>query len=188
MSIKNLLKWDEYFFNICESVSKNSKCLSRRIGAILVNDHSIISTGYNGPPRGVPHCNERYIIDPVIRSLIQSKGKNPDDKKYHNICPRNVAEFKSGEGLEFCIAGHSERNALNNAARNGIKTKGSLLYMSCGVPCSNCLIEIINAGVDEIIITAMSFYDSSSTYLLKHSKLKVRIFEHLKDKKDSWVY
>ena len=177
--MSNVKRWDEYFYNVCKAVEANSVCLSRHIGAVLVRDKSIISTGYNGPPRGIPHCNERYIIDSEIRALIKSKGKDPDNPKYHNTCPRYVAGFKSGEGLGYCVAGHAERNALNNAARHGIATKGATLMMSCGVPCSPCLVEIINCGIVEIVITKKSFYDSSAKYLLDNSDLKVRIFEHL---------
>ena len=54
----NQLQWDLYYLRIAKTVSENSKCLSRKIGAVLVKDNSIISTGYNGPPRGVKHCNE----------------------------------------------------------------------------------------------------------------------------------
>jgi len=178
--MSNVKRWDEYFYNVCKAVEANSVCLSRHIGSVLVKDKSIISTGYNGPPRNIPHCNERYIIDAEIRALVKSKGKNPDNPKYHNVCPRYTAGFKSGEGLGYCVAGHAERNALNNAARHGIATKGTTLYMSCGVPCSPCLVEIINCGVEEIVITKKSFYDSSAKYLLDNSDLKVRIFEHLK--------
>ncbi len=181
-------RWDKYFYNICVAVSKNSTCLSRQIGSILVKDKSIISTGYNGPSRGIPHCNERYVIDSEIRALIKSKGKDPDNTKYHSICPRYVAGFKSGEGLEYCIAGHAERNALNNAARHGIVTKGAKLFMTCGIPCKDCLTEIINCGIEEIIITKETFYDGSSKYLLENSNLKYRIFEHLKGKKDNGEY
>ena len=149
--MSDLKRWDEYFYNVCKAVEANSVCLSRQIGSVLVMDKSIISTGYNGPPRGIPHCNERYIIDSEIRALIKSKGKDPDNPKYHNTCPRYIAEFKSGEGLTYCVAGHAERNALINAARLGIETRGfehdpTTLYMSCGIPCTPCMVEILNGN------------------------------------------
>jgi len=63
-------KWDLYFHSICIAVASKSPCLSRKIGAILVRDHSIVSTGYNGPPRGVPHCgHERFMKDKVLQNL-----------------------------------------------------------------------------------------------------------------------
>jgi dCMP deaminase len=168
-----ITNWDEYFYNVSITVGRNSKCLSRRIGAVLVEDKSIISTGYNGPPRGIPTCDMRWQIDSVFRE----KYKDVDFSK--KICPRKSIGFKSGQGLEICVAGHAERNALINAARNGIKTKGTTLYMSCGVPCSACLVEIINAGVVEIVVTSMRTYDESAMYLLENSDLKIRLYDFL---------
>src|SRR5574340_996865 len=62
-------QWDNYFLKICSEVSENSKCLSRKVGAILVRENRILCTGYNGPPSGVPHCGERYELD---QNLIQA--------------------------------------------------------------------------------------------------------------------
>lgn len=173
-------KWDEYFHNMCIAVSKNSKCLSRQIGSVLVRDKSIISTGYNGPSIGVPHCGDRHKYD--IKLLGEYKRIDPHFDEFITTtkCPRQILGFKSGEGLDWCVAGHSERNSLINAAKNGISTKGTSLYMDCGVPCTPCLVEIINAGVSEIIITKFSYYDLSSEYLLKNSNLLCRVFSHIK--------
>lgn len=95
---------------------------------------------------------------------------------FHNF----AIDLGDGSGIfsHNCVAGHSERNALINAARNGISTKGTTLYMSCGIPCSPCLVEIINAGVKEIVVTKLNdWYDSSSEYLLKNSGLEYRLFD-----------
>ena len=74
----------------------------------------------------------------------------------------------------------AERNALINAARMGIQTKDCYLYMDCGVPCTPCLVEIINAGIKEIIITELKFYDQSSQYLLKEADdLQVRLYSSI---------
>lgn len=178
--IKKMLTSDEWYYNMCEEVSKKSKCLSRNIGAILVVDKTMVNQGYNGPPRGVPHCWERYRIDPALRDMLKGRGIDPDSPENIIRCPRQTAGFKSGEGLEWCVAGHGERNALINAAREGIRTKGAKLYMNCGVPCTPCLVEIINAGIEEIIVTKMEFYDVSSKYLLDNSDLKCRVYNHLK--------
>jgi dCMP deaminase len=175
--------WDEYFLNICKEVGKNTKCMSRQIGAILVNDKSIISTGYNGPPRGVPHCNQRPHYDLALREKLLQVGEEswlgPGDGSLLNDldkCPRQAMKFRSGEGLHWCVAGHAERNVLINAARNGICTKGTIMYMDCEIPCSPCLIEIINSGVEGIVVTGLGYYDVSAEYLIKNSKLKVREF------------
>lgn len=179
--------WDEWFYNMCLEVAANSKCHARKIGAILVRDKSIIATGYNGPPRGVPTCDQRWIIDKKFADKYAEAYKNflNGGKEIKGVCPRRVIGFPSGQGLEICPAGHAERNALINAARHGIKTKGTqeeptTLYMSCGIPCSPCLVEIINAGVTEIVITGISIYDQTAEYLLQNSNLKIRLFNFLK--------
>jgi len=186
-------RWDRYYYGLCKEVAKNSQCLSRKIGAILVKDKSIVSTGYNGPPRGVRTCDERWLNDKKLREAggFETPDTNVDKDEFQaiynarleGICPRYIAEmgFKSGEGLEWCVAGHAERNALINAARAGIATKGLKIYMDCGVPCTPCLVEIINAGIEEIIVTKMTFYDQSSEYLLKESGIAIRVYDHLKE-------
>ena len=173
---------DRWFFNLCLEVGSNSKCLSRKIGAVLVRDKSVISTGYNGPPRGIPTCDQRWYLDKQFLKKYGSEIKKGTTK---GSCPRYVIGFKSGEGLDVCVAGHAERNALINAARLGIETRGfehdpTTLYMSCGIPCTPCMIEIINAGVSEVVVTSISFYDQSAEYLLQNSDLKVRLFDFLK--------
>lgn len=189
-------RWDEYYLRICDAVASNSVCLSRKIGAILVKDKSIISTGYNGPPRGVPPCSEREMIDDTFEDALHkrieelSKMRYEDnkvddltltmeDQKANNValCPRQRLGFKSGQGLEFCIAGHAERNALINAARHGIPTSGATIYMNCQQCCKDCIIEIINAGIAEVVMMDWQPYDSESGYLIKESGLKVRLFD-----------
>lgn len=171
-----VMEWDEYYLRICDAVASNSKCLSRKIGAILVKDKSIIAQGYNGPPRGVSHCGDRYTLDAELQNALAKKGIDYNDPELRSSCPRYVLGFKSGEGLMYCCAGHAERNTLINAARNGICTKDTIMYMSCPVPCSPCLIEIINAGVSEIVVTSKDYYDLTTAYILSESGLKVRTY------------
>lgn len=173
------MNWDKYFLDICKVVGTNSKCLSRQIGSVMVKDKSIISSGYNGPARGIPSCSERYLIDNPLREALKDKGIDPDNCD-HKVCPRRTLGFKSGEGLEWCIAAHSERNCLINAARNGIHTRDTTLYMDCNIPCKECLTEIINAGVSEVVCTERTFYDIMSKFLIKNSELRVRTF-HLEN-------
>jgi dCMP deaminase len=182
------MEWDEWYHELCTVVGKKSQCLSRKIGSVLVKDKTVISQGYNGPPRGVQTCDERWFIDLAMQKKAKFNKFNAAKfdahykKHLEGKCPRYVPEmgFKSGEGLEWCVAGHAERNALINAARLGIKTKGCKLYMDCGVPCTSCLVEIINAGIEEIIVTKIEFYDQSAEYLLSQSELTVRVYDHLK--------
>ena len=175
------MEWDEYFFSICEVVSKNSKCLSRKIGGLLVQDNRILCTGYNGPPSGVPVCSARYFIDDELMQELGRRGiKKERGKDYSTTCPRYLLGYKSGEGLEWCVAAHAERNVLITAARFGVSTKDKILYLSCGIPCKDCMIEIINAGVKEVVVSTMSSYDLKARYLLSNSKIVVRLYSHLK--------
>jgi dCMP deaminase len=175
------MNWDKYYFEMCNTVALNSKCLSRKIGSIIVKDKSVISTGYNSPSRNIPHCGvERYLIDSFLRDALNKKGLYEEDCK--NTCPRQLLGFKSGEGLEYCIAGHSERNAILNAARHGISVKDSIMYMNCNVPCKDCLIEIINVGIVEIVcVDSSCYYDSVSKFLVQESGLIVRDFHFEKN-------
>lgn len=202
---ENPESWDEYFYRMCVTAASNSKCLSRKIGAVIVRDKTIITTGYNGPPRGIVTCDKRWLYDPEIRKEYNKRvtvtevlpvwketGKgceiDPDryESEFKGICPRYVKAmgFKSGQGLEWCVAGHAERNAIVNAARLGMPAlKGCAIYMSCGVPCTPCLIEIINAGIEEIVCTEIAFYDydRSCKYLLDNGDVKIRKFDFIEE-------
>lgn len=164
-------QWDLYFLRTAKEVSKKSKCLSRKIGAVLVKDKCIISTGWNGAPRGVKECNERSI-------LFYNKLDN-DSHFWASIfnpkqCPRREFGYKSGQGLHLCQAGHAERNALINAGRNGISTKDTTLYCVCPLPCKECCIEIINAGVIRVVCLEGNDYDGYSRVLLNEAKVKIK--------------
>ena len=177
IQLDNPCSWDEYFHNMCLRAGANSKCHSRKIGAVLVRENGIISTGYNGPPRGIPTCDQRWLID---KGFIEKYGHHiKKDTITKGVCPRRVIGFPSGQGLEICPAGHAERNALINAARFGIKTKNTVLYMSCGIPCTPCMVEIINSGVKEIVCSSMTIYDETVSYLMENSELKIRLFDFL---------
>lgn len=168
---------DEWFYNMAITIGSYARCHSRKIGAVLVRDKSVISTGYNGPPRGAPTCDQRWFIDKAFKEKYGQYLEDGAETK--NICPRRIIGFKSGEGLGVCPAGHAERNALINAARLGTNTKKTTMYMTCGVPCTPCVVEIINAGVKEIVCTSVDIYDETAMYLLENSDLKVRLFDFL---------
>ena len=165
-----LSKWDIIFMSLARTVGQNSSCLSRKIGAVLVRDNSVISTGWNGPARGIPHCENR----------------NPNKEI---TCPRKYLGYKSGEGLHLCLAAHAERNCLINAARMGVATKDSTLYCDCLTPCKDCLTEIINAGVIEVVCNLSGsptnnfgkFYDETSEYILDNSSLIIRFIDFKKE-------
>ena len=164
-------KWDLYFLDIAKEVSKNSKCMSRQIGAVLVKDKAIISTGYNGPAKGAKHCNERDLsfyekLNKEFSSVILTEKNIPRQ------CPRRIFGYESGEGLHLCQAGHAERNALIQAGRNGISTLKTTLYCYCPMPCKDCMIEIINAGVSRLVFLKGKDYDKYSKVLLDESDVR----------------
>jgi len=163
-------KWDLYFLRLAREVSKNSKCLSRKIGAVLVKDKAVISTGYNGAPRGVRNCDERSVKF-YEKLNVESLPVATDEHNTPGQCPRRLFCYKSGEGLHLCQAGHAERNALIQAARNGISTLGTTLYCYCPIPCKDCMIEIINAGVTRLVFLKGSDYDGYSKVLLEESNI-----------------
>ena len=160
-------KWDDRFLGLCNEIARWSTCLSRQIGAVIVRNRTIVSTGFNGPPRGIPHCGvERILTDhslPFIR---------PDQR---HSCPRQVLNFKSGEGLHLCTASHAEENAIVNAAQIGVSTNGTTMYMNCGIPCRECLKKIINAGIRELVcVNINDWYDEQSKFLIGESSLIIR--------------
>lgn len=127
--------WDEYFLNIALEVGKRSTCLRRRYGAIIVKDKIIISTGYNGSPRGESNC-----IDT-------------------GICERERLKVPKGERYELCVAVHAEQNAIINA--DPIKMQGATIYIvginvadgsfASGEPCLLCRRMIKNAQIGKVI-------------------------------------
>ena len=171
-----MMNWDTYFLDICCSVSSKSPCLSRKIGAILVRDKSIISTGYNGPPRGVPHCgHERFIADHNISDRFRNTGVSINGIR--STCPRKFLGHESGTHMELCPAQHAEENTVSNAARLGVSVLGSTLYMNSVIPCKNCFGTLINAGIVEVVVSEATVYDKHTQFLIDNSDIKIREFE-----------
>lgn len=172
--------WDEYFLGLCKAVGKNSKCHSRQIGAVLVKDNIVISTGYNGPARGIPECVLRLYRDKNLEKELELREiTNPQIKEAYEakICPRKILGFPSGEGLEWCNAVHSEKNCLLSAARLGICTKGAILYIDAEIsPCTQCYSACIQAGIKEIVVVKNNIYDVSLDYCIDYGKLPIREF------------
>ncbi len=117
--------WDEYFMSIARVVATRGNCMKRKVAAVIVKDKRVISTGYNGTPRGAKNCNE-------------------------GGCPRcnNMAE--SGTALDECLCCHGEENAITQAAYHGTSLKGATLYTTFS-PCLLCTKMIINSGIVEVI-------------------------------------
>jgi dCMP deaminase len=117
--------WDTYFMEIAGIVSKRSTCMRRKVGALIVKDRQILSTGYNGAPSGLAHCAEKGCIR----------------------AERGVAP---GERHELCRGLHAEQNAIIQAAYHGVSITGGLLYCTHH-PCSLCVKMIINAGITQVL-------------------------------------
>ena len=126
-----------YYLDIAETVSERSTCLRRRFGAIIVKNDVIVSTGYNGAPRGRVNCNEL------------------------GSCYRDTLGIPKGERYELCRSVHAEANAIIAASRD--QMLGATLYMCCTDPktdeiiggmnsCMMCKRQIINAGITKVII------------------------------------
>jgi dCMP deaminase len=121
----NRVPWDDYFMGITDLVSQRSTCMRRRVGALLVRDRQILATGYNGAPRGLPHCDE-------VGCLREHRG------------------VPSGQRHELCRGLHAEQNAIIQAANHGVGIRGATLY-STTHPCVICTKMIINAGIQRVV-------------------------------------
>jgi dCMP deaminase len=126
--------WDDYFIEIAKVVSSRSTCLRRQYGAVIVKDRVMISSGYNGSPRGIANCMDL--------------GK----------CTRKELNVPSGERYELCEAVHAEQNAIINAPPD--RMKGAIIYIAgfeedrsyaAGKPCKLCDRMIRNAQIEEVV-------------------------------------
>lgn len=140
--------WDSYFIQIAKQVALRSNCIKRRVAAVLVKDFRIISTGYNGTPRGIKNCNE-------------------------GGCPRCQKFGASGTDLENCICCHAEENAIVQAAYHGVNIQNSTLYSTFS-PCLACTKMIINAGIAEVVYSQVYPMEEKTLKLLSEAKIKAR--------------
>ncbi len=145
-NIVNRPSWDHYFLEIAKVVAKRSSCVRRQIGAVIVKDRRILTTGYNGAPSGLPHCIEIG-------------------------CIRDELQIESGTRHEMCRALHSEMNAIIQAAQHGVSTKGATLYCT-HQPCSVCTRMLINAGIVRIVYTG-DYPDEFAKALLRDAGIEV---------------
>ncbi len=140
--------WDEYFMNIAKVVATRSNCMKRQVAAVIVKDRRIISTGYNGTPRGAKNCNE-------------------------GGCPRCNSLAESGTALEECLCSHGEENAITQAAYHGISVKGSTIYTTYS-PCILCTKMIINSGIVEVVYNQDYPLNEQAMALMKECGIVVR--------------
>ncbi len=140
--------WDDYFMEIAHVAAKRSTCLRRQVGAVIVRENRILATGYNGAPKGVPHCLDTG-------------------------CRREELKIPSGQRHELCTAVHAEQNAIIQAAVHGVSIDGATMYTTTQ-PCVLCAKMIINAGIKRIVCEgeypdqlAVAFLDAAGVELVK---------------------
>ena len=139
---------DEYFLTMAKIVSIRSTCLRRQIGAVLVKDKRILSTGYNGAPKGTDHC---LTIG----------------------CIRNKENIPSGTRHELCRAVHAEQNAIIQCAIHGVPIAGSTLYCT-NQPCTLCAKMLINAHIRRVVFEK-SYPDPNTIKFFEDANVKIKI-------------
>lgn len=142
--------WNEYFMKIAQLVSTRSTCLRRKVGAVIVKENQILATGYNGSPKGVPHCSEVG-------------------------CMREQLNIPSGERHEICRGVHAEQNAIIQAAVNGVSIKKATLYCT-DQPCSICAKMIINAEIETIVI-GKEYPDKLAREMISNTNIRMIHFD-----------
>ncbi|MGD9301872.1 MAG: cytidine/deoxycytidylate deaminase family protein [Desulfobacterales bacterium] len=147
---ENRPSWDSYFMNITNLVAERSTCLRRAVGAVLVKDKRILSTGYNGAPANLKHCLEVG-------------------------CLREQMGIESGKMHELCRGIHAEQNAIIQAAYHGVSVKGAVIYCT-NQPCSICARMIINAGIVDIYYQS-GYADPLAQELLAEAHIELKQIE-----------
>lgn len=140
--------WDTYFMNIAQVVATRSNCSRRQVAAVVVADRRIVSTGYNGTPRGVRNC-------------------------FDGGCPRCSGTAPSGASLEECLCVHAEQNAICQAAYYGIRLSGATIYVTLS-PCLTCAKLIINAGIREVVYGGEYAFGDQTRRLLDEAGVACR--------------
>jgi len=142
-------KWDKRFVELAEVVGNWSSCFqqNRHVGAVIVKNKRVLTTGYNGAPSGVKSCME--------------KGE----------CLRRKLNIASGTRQEMCYAVHAEQNAICQAAKLGISLEGATLYCT-HQPCTICCRMIINSGISKVIYVE-GYPDEFSLQLFKEAGIEI---------------
>ena len=149
-------KWDKRFMEMAELVSTWSSCYrtGRQVGAVIVKNKRILTTGYNGAPSGVKSCAEK------------------------GVCMRDEMGVASGTRAELCYAVHAEQNAICQAAKLGISVEGATIYVT-HQPCVICTRMILNSGIKRVIYKngypdefALELFSKSGVELIKYSDLE----------------
>ncbi len=149
-------KWDERMMGMAKLVSTWSSCykVNRKVGAVIVKDKRILTTGYNGAGSGISSCVDR------------------------GFCLREQMNIPSGTRHEICYAVHAEQNAIIQAAKLGVSVQGATLYCT-HQPCSICAKMIINSGITRVVFDE-GYPDEFSIKMFKEAGVKVEKFADLK--------
>lgn len=148
-------KWDERFMQMAETVASWSSCYqeNRHVGAVIVRDKRILTTGYNGAPAGIKSCAER------------------------GECLRRIRNIASGTMQEVCYAVHAEQNAIIQAAKMGVALEGSVMYVT-HQPCVICTRMILNAGIKKVIYKN-GYPDAFALELFKEAGVEIVKYDEL---------
>lgn len=141
--------WDDYFMKIAEDVASRATCIRRKVGAVIVKDKWIISTGYNGAPSNISHCTEE-------------------------TCLRTKYNVPSGERHELCRGLHAEQNAIIQAALHGVSIKGATIYCT-HQPCSICTKMLINSGIKKFVFSA-PYLDPLADEMVHEAGIEIVIY------------
>jgi dCMP deaminase len=142
--------WDEYFVEIATQVATRSTCLRRSVGAVVVRDKRILSTGYNGAPRGLAHCEETG-------------------------CIRQRLGIPSGQRQEVCRGLHAEQNAIIQAALHGVSIECATIYVT-HQPCITCAKMIINAGIGRVV-SRSAYPDPLARQMLEEAGVELEMWD-----------
>lgn len=142
-------KWDKRFMELAHHVADWSSCFqsNRHVGAVIVKDKRILTTGYNGAGSGITSCKDR------------------------GECLRRKLDIPSGTRQEICYAVHAEQNAIIQAAKTGISVDGATLYCT-HQPCVICAKMIINSGIKKVIFDE-GYPDGFSIQMFEEAGVKI---------------
>lgn len=146
-------KWDKRFMELCRTIATWSSCYNdnRQIGAVIVKNKRIITTGYNGAPSGIESCRDR------------------------GECLRRNLNIPSGTQHELCYAIHAEQNAIVQAAKLGISIEGATLYCT-HQPCVICAKLIVNSGIERVVY-GEGYPDEFAMRIFEMAKVPVERYE-----------
>ncbi|KAF2445429.1 hypothetical protein P171DRAFT_358518, partial [Karstenula rhodostoma CBS 690.94] len=146
--------WDQYFMQLADLAAHRSNCMKRRVGCVIVREKRVISTGYNGTPRGMTNCSD-------------------------GGCPRCNTAAKGGVDLSTCLCLHAEENALLEAGRDRIGATSTLYCNTC--PCLTCSVKITQVGISEVVYNQGYMVDTQTARIFAEGGVRLRQFSPLRE-------